>query len=190
MRKFLIPILFSFMVVPLLPATAPAAANSQFQAYDYNKDGFIYRKEWKGEKETFIELDTNQDGQISLKEFTQNKSGDRFSELDRNRDGSLTLSEFKVSAAGFEYLDANHNQKIDRAEYYRSGRYRKVDFLEIDADSDGSISAKEWLKKHLNADYFRAMDKNKDGMITEYEFNQFYNSSARATQLFEQLFND
>lgn len=91
------------------------------------------------------ELDTNQDGAVSLQEFQAARLDDADA-LDTNRDGIVTHAEMKVA-----------HEKMAEQRFIRGH----------DQDGDGRVSVAELTAR--KAKFFEYMDRDGDGQVTAEE---------------------
>jgi Ca2+-binding EF-hand superfamily protein len=96
------------------------------------------------------QLDTNQDGKVSLAELIESKQS-WLREVDGNKDGVVTAAEIQ---SRFQARRADHISKL---------------FAEQDSNKDGSISREE---SRMPARWFARMDANSDGKLTREELTQ------------------
>jgi Ca2+-binding EF-hand superfamily protein len=124
-------------VIALACGSAYAADRKGFDALDKNDDGFITRAEAAGNSRVlkgFDVADKNNDGKLSRAEYLAsttkrkvrdvvNKPSDPdpgFNALDKNNDGYITRAEARGNPylkKFFKTADANHDGKLNRAEY-------------------------------------------------------------------------
>jgi Ca2+-binding EF-hand superfamily protein len=110
----------------------------------------------KGMPSWFHDLDTDQDGQISLSEWLRGgKKREEFREYDLNDDGLITAEEV------LRYIKNHSRRPLPEG--------LPPWFQELDTDQDGQITLHEWLKGGNNAADFREYDLNDDGLITAEE---------------------
>lgn len=101
----------------------------------------------RGVADFLKQLDANNDGKVSLAEFTTWRER-QFDALDKDKDGSLSGQEVAAGETKlarsirqkFELLDTNQDQRLSREEFRAGGRRR---FLMFDADKDGHLSLEE-----------------------------------------------
>jgi Ca2+-binding EF-hand superfamily protein len=102
----------------------------------------------------FKEVDTDQDGQISLREWLDaGKPLDEFRDYDLNEDGFITAQEVLRK-------EKKANRLPDGLPSW---------FQDLDTDEDGQISLREWLDGGKTLREFRTYDLNDDGLITAEE---------------------
>jgi Ca2+-binding EF-hand superfamily protein len=88
---------------------------------DLNRDGMVSRDEWRGDWNTFDQLDRNDDGVISQADRARNgrvrtDSGNRFRGMDRNSDGRITRSEWRGNDTSFRNQDRNRDGVLSGSE--------------------------------------------------------------------------
>jgi Ca2+-binding EF-hand superfamily protein len=105
-------------------------------------------------------LDTDQDGQVSLREWRQAGKGlDEFRNQDLNGDGFITAEEVRRTG--------------------KKGMHPKglpPWFRALDADQDGQVSLREWRQAGKHLGEFRQYDRNGDGFITAEEVRRYLQS--------------
>ena len=114
------------------------------------------------EKKMLKHLDTDGDGQVSLKEFESPRRSP-FGRADSNNDGIVTLEEIE------ERMQSRHQERaLEAAERIAERRARFTHrFSTMDTDGDGGLSQDE-IKQSI----FSRMDKNGDGYITADEMKR------------------
>ena len=125
-----------------------------------------------GKMASFEELDTNNDGQISLEEM-QARGAARFAEADANNDGSLSVDEMVANAKEgkedrakrraermIDRFDENDNGALELSELPRRGGERM--FERVDADNSGGISKEEFEAAKEKRGGRKGGKKNKD----------------------------
>jgi Ca2+-binding EF-hand superfamily protein len=111
----------------------------------------------------FAELDTDQDGQLSLEEWRKGgKAAEDFRKHDLNDDGYITPDELLRS------LRAQPRRRLPNG--------LPMWFATLDTDQDGQISLAEWRRGGRNLDEFRKYDLNEDGFITANEVLRYLRS--------------
>ncbi len=105
------------------------------------------------------ELDTNQDGVITRKEFD---SGKRFS-------GILLRRRAKI----FNRLDKNVDGVLTTADRVERNKEAGIYFNQLDSNQNGFLSLDEFMKseqaRKLLRDRYRSLDEDQDGRLSEYE---------------------
>jgi Ca2+-binding EF-hand superfamily protein len=130
-----------FVIVGFLLATATAAEAQEdttesalrwFNSFDQNGDGVMAKDEVLGISEKqFARADADQDGQISLEEYTFGipadrpdelaKTQKRFSFMDRDENGQATRDEYvSFSIQVIDLADSNADGKMSREEFLAS----------------------------------------------------------------------
>ena len=101
---------------------------------------------------SFLELDANQDGNLSMEELQAFGQG-RFDHADTNGDGILTREELTEQAQA--RIDGHVDRMIERK----------------DSDGDGALSSEELRGGHDRGNrIFEHADADSDGLISEEEF--------------------
>lgn len=150
-----------------------------FQAHDKNNNDFIDGDEIKGSnlaQDTFLRLDANHDGRLSIDEFMKMRR-ELFAVADRNRDDYITLVEFELlvvfEAVGWQ--DKNGDGRVDNQEL-RTALGKLVELL--DADKNAGLSPNE--AAFMPATRFTRFDKNEDGALSLEELVAGYRSEFEA----------
>lgn len=108
-------------------------------------------------RQSFEELDTNGDGQITAAEM-QVRRAERFAAVDLDGDGTLSAEEL---------VSHWRERKAERAEKFAARMIERYD-----TDGDGALSAKEMQQRagQKKGGIFKRADGNGDGVITAREF--------------------
>lgn len=159
----------------------PGAAREPGEPDDYDQTRRPEFRNWTDRG--FTNLDRNGDGRIARGEWFYDREG--FIRADRNADGALTRTEFLSADVDtdredrFEYLDANQNGRIERAEWHAS----RDAFAWLDRNNDGVLSRTEVVGDEAEqADLFGGLDANNDQVITSNEWQWSRRSFARQDQ--------
>lgn len=143
-----------------------------FRDLDHDKNGRVSRDEWHFNLAGFRRADHNNDGVITRAEFL-NEEGvdddreDRFEWLDANNDNRVSRAEWHGTAERFDVLDDNRDGVLTRAEM-RGGAEAPPDlFTSIDVNRNAVIERQEW---HWSVASFTSRDTNRDGRLTREEF--------------------
>ncbi len=110
-----------------------------------------------------------------------------FAELDKNKDKKISKDEMpgQFPPQMFDRLDANKDGFIDETEWnamqnFRGGGPRMGEMLTkfMDSNTDGKISREEFAKI---TQLFDALDKDKNGELTQEEANEFFRAVNQLT---------
>jgi Ca2+-binding EF-hand superfamily protein len=149
-----------------------------FDRVDANGDGFLTEEEMGRMRQgpgnrprlgdnLVKQLDADQNGKVSQEEFA--KIIDAFSRLDRDGDGWLTNEEMNGLAA--VSLEAGNPEVNALFKMYDVNKDDKLSEEELKADS-----------RFSKPQYFKILDKDKDGSVTKGELEQFLNSLQKASK--------
>lgn len=116
------------------------------RGHEHGKRG--HGKRGHGKRDAMNELDTNEDGRISVDE-AKGPMAEHFTDIDADEDGQLTKDELR-----------GHHQQM-------RARRHEEHFADMDADRDGVISAAE--AKGPMAEHFADIDGDGDGELTKDE---------------------
>jgi Ca2+-binding EF-hand superfamily protein len=150
-----------------------------FYGRDSDSDGVISRREWRGESIAFGTADTNEDGVVSLREYmampAQSAEIDdravRFDELDRDQDGLLRRNEWRGMGVTFETVDRNRDGQVTPREFRSSSADDPaLQFRAMDGNRDGVLTRWEWSGTR---DSFLRRDRNGDGLISRSEYTSY-----------------
>lgn len=110
------------------------------------------KKDGKGQRPSFEQLDTNGDGQLTQAEM-ENARAARFAKADTNGDGALSADE--LSAAGHEKAKERSAKMMEK----------------FDANGDGVLSPDEMPKPRNAGKMFDRMDADGSGGVSKEEFD-------------------
>ena len=115
----------------------------------------------------FQMLDTNGDGQLSLRELRH--AAEHLAALDANKDGYVSRDEFPqqyrltVSQGGIPVNFGGDQPGMGDGAPVRARVRGPVWFTKMDRNGDGDVSRSEWLGSRED---FDAIDADKDGLIS------------------------
>jgi Ca2+-binding EF-hand superfamily protein len=182
------------------PQGPPPGGGQRFQMpsfaeLDRNKDKKLSKDELGQMPPQFFDrLDENKDGFIDEEEFNRSRNrmgggggprmnmGERFSRMmDADKDSKVTREEFARILQVFDALDKDRSGDLSQEEMNRffqamdevqnqdtGGVDVNAFFDKFDKDKDGKITPEEMG----NAGTFKAMDGNKDNLVTKEELAQ------------------
>ena len=152
-----------------------------FTNLDRNRDGRIGRAEWFYDREGFIRADRNGDSTLTREEFLSGDVDvdreDRFEYLDANRNGRIERAEWHASRDAFTWLDRNRDGVLSRQEVVGDDAKQADLFAGLDADNDGMITPAEWQWSRRS---FARQDQNGDGQLTRAELTNAELSATSA----------
>ena len=145
-----------------------------FADLDHNRDGRITKEEWHYDNEAWMRADRNRDNVLTRAEFIGDATSDldredRFEYLDANNNGRIDRAEWHGTRDAFQWLDRNGDGALSRTEVV--GEDASVDadtFVSLDYNRDGRLSQDEW---HWSRRSFLQQDSNRDGAISREEFS-------------------
>ncbi len=171
------------LTVAMLATASITQAQMRFQGMDRTNDGVITRDEWRGSVQSFRNQDWNGDGVLSGDEVRTGVRRQGDWRTDWNRDGRVDSVDIQI-VERFRSFDTNDDSRVTRAEWPGDGRL----FLRLDTNRDGVITLTEYARgRGYNLDGlggpafgFSALDRNRDGWLSRYEWNM---SSAEFNRL-------
>jgi Ca2+-binding EF-hand superfamily protein len=144
-----------------------------FVDLDHNRDGRITKNEWHYDNESWLRADRNRDNALTRAEFvgditTDLDREDRFEYLDANNNGRIDRAEWHGTADAFRWLDRDGNGVLSREEVVGEAAATDADvFTSLDYNRDGRLSQDEW---HWSRRSFLQQDINRDGVVSRDEF--------------------
>jgi Ca2+-binding EF-hand superfamily protein len=134
----------------------------------------VSRDEWRYDLESFLRADQNGDDQLSRAEFLNGDTDvdheDRFEYLDANHDGRLERSEWHSSMDAFVWLDRNKDGVLSRAEVVGDVAAEQPGpsnlFATLDSNRDNRVTPSEWQWSRRS---FNQYDRNGDGVLSRAE---------------------
>ncbi len=150
-----------------------------FTNLDRNSDGRIARAEWFYDREGFVRADRNGDGALTRAEFLSGDVDadreDRFEYLDANNNGRVERAEWHASRDAFDWLDRNNDGVLSRTEVVGDNAEQADLFGGLDANNDRVITPNEWQWSRRS---FARQDQNGDGQLTRRELTNAELSST------------
>ena len=164
------------------PVVYGGPAVEDFRGLDRNGDGVLSRSESRMSSYEFDRADVNNDGVLTLKEYSNTNTtsdNDQFDVLDRNNDGTVSRWEWNGNRDDFDRMDRNGDGVLSRSEFDRRssggflgsilGRVEDVRFNDLDLNNDGVLTTSEWRGSRSE---FDRLDTNNDGVLNAYEFTR------------------
>lgn len=151
---------------------SPGGHLSRFiNQFDINGDKTVTKEEFSlAMQQRFKKMDTDGNGTVSQKEFTQHAKARQQEHQNRHK----------------TKMDSNNDGVISKQEYLEAKRIKaEKNFAALDKDNNGSLTDEEFKSEKSrfkkSTHYFPKIDRNGDGMISPEE------SKASSTRLFERL---
>jgi hypothetical protein len=146
-------------------------SEQRFARLDRNRDGRLAASEWPYDTETFLRADRNRDRVLSRAEFlgdtVDDDRNDRFDYLDANDNGRVERAEWHGSADAFDWLDRNGDGMLSRVEVVGQQVAARSDlFVRLDTDRNNRIARDEWLWSGVS---FDRRDRDGDGVLSRME---------------------
>jgi len=155
----------------------PYGRLEDFRALDRNDDGVLTRNESRLSTSEFDRADVDNDGVLTLKEYSNTTDNDQFDVLDRNNDGMVSRWEWNGNRDDFDRMDGNGDGVLSRSEFDRRssggflgsilGRVEDVRFNDLDLNNDGVLTSSEWRGSMSE---FDRLDRNNDGVVSFREY--------------------
>ena len=142
----------ALITAPLMVSSSYADDTTTEQSESMKKG----KKDRKGKRFNFAEIDADGNGSISFEEFKAGRTNDRLMAADTNGDGTISAEE--IAAWGTDSEKKN-------AERLAKAKERMVS--KLDTNEDGQIDASELEARQK--EYFDKLDENEDGALTEEE---------------------
>lgn len=180
------------------------SSRNEFRRRDLNDDGKLSHEEYfrpsvgskweQAAKDEAVRYDFNQDGFLSLMEFSWTPAGpldqSLFAELDADNDETLTRAEFakryptdkQAEVRNLFYaFDANSDEKLSLEEFSRQGKDVKIstlnEYRRRDLNNDGRLSREEYFHPFVGGKWEKSAkeesvrsDLDQDGFLTLLEF--------------------
>lgn len=174
-------------------AKLPKFPAERFSGLDKNQDGFLEASELperskvegqgggrEGAGAKLRAADTNQDGKLSPEEFSAgfpNAPTERFTALDRNHDGFVDRSDREALAGATGEIKKEKGERKASGSAAEAVPYVKDLVREHDTDKDGKLTKTELeaAKPGFPEKTFAAMDRNKDGVISDADVDTVTN---------------
>ncbi len=147
------------------PAEWQRASFALFRAADKNNNDFIEAEEVKGSavaQDTFLRLDTDGDGRLSVNEFMKLRR-DLFAVADINHDDYLVFVEYELFIV-FEAVGWQDRNRSGRMEVTEMRAVLANLFTTLDANHDAALDKTE--AAYMPATRFDSFDQNKDGKLS------------------------
>ena len=151
-----------------------AQGQMRFRGMDTNDDGQISFREWRGSEAAFRQQDWNGDGVLSGDEVRPGAKRQTSWNQDWNRDGIVDQQDTLI-AQRFRNYDSNGDSRVSANEWTGN----RALFQRLDTNRDGFLSMTEYTNNGgFYADSqggpqfsFRTLDRNHDGWVTRSEWN-------------------
>ena len=171
------------------PANEAIGSSKQFiEKYDKDRDGFLQREELPAEmRESFIELDLNKDGKLSMQELEKHaaimRKHPRHQPVEmitiwivEHRDAKVGREDLQKAYDFLRMLDRDQNGQLTANEFALAQSAAAEAKLKAmlaccDKNKDGRISRDE-AEEHVGGNRFSMYDRNLDGFLDRSEIEQ------------------